>query len=91
MSPRLIEVPNPEGLPTKLRRFSDPVIQSQIDGVIDRMKPDSKVAVVAHVDGTGTASLSIVGRVGSHLTVMAGAFKPWHGRLGAEGELVFEL
>lgn len=89
MSPRLIEVPNPEPLlPTKLRKFADPVIQSQIDGVIDRMT--GTVAVVAHADGAG-ASLSIVGKVGTHVTVIAGAYKPWGGKLGAEAQIVFEL
>jgi hypothetical protein len=90
LSPRLIEVPNPDPmLPTKLRRFADPIIQSQIDGVIDRMKPESTVAAVAHADGSG-ASLSLVYRAGRHLSVMAGAYKPWHGKLGAEGEIVWE-
>jgi hypothetical protein len=88
VNPRLIEVPNPDGMPTPLRRFADQTIQSQIDGVLDRMA--GTVAAVAHVDGSGY-SLSVVVKVGNQISVMAGAYQPWGGRLGAEAEIVFQL
>lgn len=89
MNPRLFEVPNPDGGPG-LRRFSDPAIQAQIDRAMADLKPESKVGVVAHADGSGL-SLSVVGRVGGHFTVVAGAFKPWHGPAVAEGKVIFQL
>jgi hypothetical protein len=89
MSPRLIEIPNPDG-GAPLRRFSDPIIQAQIDRAMADIKPESRVGAVVHADGDALA-VSVVGRLGRHTTVMAGAFKPWHGPARAEGKLVFEL
>lgn len=89
MDPRLFEVPNPDGGPS-LRKFSDPAIQAQIEKAMATLDAESRVGVVVHADGTGLA-LSAVGKVGAHVTVIAGAFKPWHGPAVAEGQLVFQL
>ncbi len=74
--------------PLPVRRFTDETIQRAIDSATSRLSGDTRGASVAHVDGNG-ASLSIVGKVGDHWSVAAAAYKPYHGKLSAEAEVVY--
>ena len=71
-----------------VRKFSDENLQAAIDRAVERAG-SKHGAVVAHIDDGKNVSLSVVGRVGDHWTVTAAAFKPWHGKLSAEAEVVY--
>lgn len=77
-----------------LRRFSDDRIQSAIDSALAEMKPEDKIAVVAHQvfnsDGTNQTKLSVVCRLPAGFSVVAGAYRDWtKGDYGGEGKIVF--
>jgi hypothetical protein len=78
-----------------LRRFSDDRIQAAIDNALAEMKPEDKMAVVAHhvynSDGTHITKLSAVYRLPAGFSVVAGAYKDWtKGDQGIEGKIVFK-
>lgn len=73
----------------EVRVFSDPLLQSNVDHVLASLPDTATGAVVAHGDLDG-ASLSVVGKVGEHWTVVAAGYKPWHGDLKAEAEVRYQ-
>ena len=77
-----------------IRKFSDARINIAIESALAEMKPDEKVAIVAHhvyTGGENVTKLSAVYRLGPTFTVMAGAFKDWtKGDLGAEAKVVWK-
>lgn len=68
-------------------KFSDDKLQAAIDKALADLPADKQGALVAHADLTA-ASLSVVGRVGPHWSVKAGAIYPYGGQLSAEAEVV---
>ena len=60
----------------KVRHFSNPRIQDQIDAVLKHVSADKPVAVVGHVTNQGW-KMSAAARIGDDWTIMAGAFKDW--------------
>ncbi len=70
----------------EIRVFSDPSLQTSIDRVLATLPDDATGAVVAHGDLSG-ASLSILGRVGDHWTVVASGYRSWAGELKAEADI----
>lgn len=72
-----------------IRKFSDENIQAAIERAVERAG-SKHGAVVAHIDDEKNVSLSVVGRVGGHWSVAAAAFKPYHGKLSAAAEVVFD-
>lgn len=72
----------------EIRKFSNAKLQEACDRVLAAAPAGTAGAVVAHADLEG-ASLSVFGRVGDHWTLVAAAYKPYHGELSAEAEMRF--
>jgi hypothetical protein len=76
----------------EIRRFSDNALQAQIDRVLAQVPANKPIAVVAHADrrdGETSASLTAMIRLGDEWSILAAAYKPYKGKLGAEAELVW--
>lgn len=70
----------------EIRVFSDSALQSQIDKVLATLPDDAKGAVVTHADFSG-ASVSVVGKVGDHWTVVAAGYRKWTGEMNAAADI----
>jgi hypothetical protein len=71
-----------------LRRFEDPILQTAVENALAHLPEGKHVATVAHASLTGV-SLSVVARIDKGWSVCASAFKPWHGQMVAEAEVVW--
>jgi hypothetical protein len=72
----------------RIQKFSDASIQRAIDDALTHVSKDKPVAVVAHATMQGV-KLTAVARIGDDWTIMAAAFKDWHGGMGAEAKVVW--
>lgn len=73
---------------SEIRQFSDPVLQEQINSATNSIPAGHTGAVIAHADLVGT-SLTVVGKVGDHWTVVAAGYKDWSGPMNAEAEVKY--
>lgn len=70
----------------EIRVFSDPLLQSNVDRVLASLPDTATGAVVLHGD-LNEASLSVVGKVGEHWTVVASGYRKWSGEMNGEAEV----
>lgn len=70
----------------EIRVFSNTALQAQVDKAVATLPENAAGAVVAHGDLNG-ASLSVVGKVGDHWTVVAAGYRSWAGELSGEAEV----
>ena len=82
--PRLTKMTLLDG--KEIRVFSDASLQARVDKVLASLPDEVKGAVVAHGDLSG-ASLSVVGKVGTHWTVVASGYRSWLGELKGEADV----
>lgn len=71
-----------------LNRFSDDGLQAAIDKAMADLPADKQGAFVAHADTNGALTVSVVERIGPHISIKAGAIYPWGGKLSAGAEVV---
>ena len=70
----------------EVRVFSNAALQAQVDKAVATLPDNAAGAVVAHGDLNG-ASLTVVGKVGDHWTVVAAGFRSWQGELAGEAQV----
>lgn len=71
-----------------LNRFSDDGLQAAIDKAMSDLPADKQGAFVVHADAAGGLTVSVVERIGPHVTIKAGAIYPWGGKISAGAEVV---
>lgn len=71
-----------------ITRFADPAIQAQIDRAIASLPPDKKGAVIVHGDLNGVNG-TVVGKIGDHWTIDAGASYSWAGQFAGEAQVAY--
>ena len=82
-TPRYDRVQRLGGGAAEIRKFGDAQINAWIDKALLQVPEDKTGMVVAHATQDG-AALSVVGRIGDGWTVVAAAYKPFHGPLELE-------
>ena len=75
------------------RYFTDDKLQAAIEDAFQHIDADTPIAVVAHGQyvggGAAIAHLSAAARLGDDVTIVAAAFKEWHGDVGAGLKVVW--
>jgi len=71
-----------------IRKFTDARIQAAVEDALQFVDADTPVAAVAHATTEGV-KLSLAYRAGKDWTIMAAAYKDWHGDMGAEAKVVW--